>query len=106
MAKLTPLQEVKTRFGSKEELANQLIPVLERPDDVEDEDFERSIRTASNGQLLRLHAVQETVKKRFGSKEALVDAIVNDRFPKGNEPYKAKLLGLRASRLLDMHRSI
>lgn len=102
MTKLTPMQEVKERFGSKEELANQLIPLLERPEDLDQDEFELSIRTASNRQLLRLHAVQETVKRRFGSKQSLVDAIVTQDFPKGNEPYRAKLLKLRSTRLLDL----
>ncbi len=106
MTKKTPLQEVKERFGSKEELAKQLLAVAERPEGIEDDEFERILTTSSNKQLLRLHTVTETVKKRFGSKEALVDAIVDRTFPKGNPPYRTKLLGLKNARLLDLHQSL
>jgi hypothetical protein len=104
MAKLTPLQEVNKRFGSKEKLAKKLAPLLERPEDVEKGEFEQQISTASNKQLLRLHRVHETIKKRYGSKEKLVDAIVAKKFPKGNADYKAKLLTHRPTRLLDLVR--
>ena len=105
MAKLSPAQEVKQRFGSKEKLAEELLPVLERDDDVDDAEFERRVKTASNRQLLRLHRVHEIVKHRFGSKEKLVDALVAKQFPKGNDPYRTKLLKLRPTRLLDLYRS-
>ena len=99
------MQEVKERFGSKDELANKLIPLLERPEDLDQDEFELSIRSASNKQLLRLHAVHETVKRRFGSKEGLVDTIVAHKFPKGNQPYRDKLMKVRATRLLDLYSS-
>lgn len=104
MPKLTPVQEVKQRFGSKEELARQLLANVERPGEISDEDFQRKIKTASNRQLLRMHEVHDTLSKRFGSKEKLVDALVAKRFPKGNEPYRTKLLGLRPAQLLDLFR--
>jgi len=106
MAKLTPLQEVNERFGSKTALADKLIGVLERDEALEDDEFERSVRTASNRQLLRLHEVHEIVSKRFGSKEGLVDAILSKKFPKGNDAYRTKLLGQRPTRLLDLYRAV
>ena len=104
MAKLTPLQVVNEEFGSKEKLAKKLIPLLEVDEGVDQEEFERRILTASNRQLLRLHSTHETVKEQFGSKEKLVDAIVANKFPKGNEDYKIKLLTHRPTRLLDLYR--
>jgi hypothetical protein len=106
MAKLTPMQEVKQRFGTKQQLADKLIPTLDRPEGEEDADFTRRIATASNKQLLRLHAAQEAVSKDFGSKEGLVDAIVAKKFPKGNDPYRTKLLTKHSSSLLDLYRSL
>jgi hypothetical protein len=103
MPKLTPVQEVRQRFGSKAELAKQLLPVLERDEDVEAEDWERRVNTMSNKQLLRLMAVHELVKKRFGSKDKLVEAVVKLKFPNGNEPYAAKLSRTSTTRLLDLH---
>lgn len=102
MPKLTPLQEVKNRFGSKEELAKQLIPILDREEGVDDQEFERRIKTASNKQLLRMHRTQEILKRRYGSKEALVKAIEVKKFPAGNEAYRTKLMAQRTTRLLDL----
>jgi hypothetical protein len=106
MAKLTPYQEVKQRFGSKEALARELIPVVERDEYLDDDEFERRILTASNKQLLRLHRIHETIRKRWGSKRELVDAIVAKKFPNGNSPYHEKLMQMRPSRLLDLQRQL
>ncbi|MCA9562925.1 MAG: hypothetical protein KC561_05520 [Myxococcales bacterium] len=106
MAKLTPMQEVKERFGSKEALAEALIPMLERNDSEDADEFRARIAAASNKQLLRLHSVHETINRRFGSKEKLVDAIVAKKFPKGNDPYRAKLLTKRPAQLLDLVQSL
>lgn len=106
MAKLTPVEEVRQRFGSKEALAKQLLKVVDKDDDVDDAEFERRIMTASNRQLLRLYEVSEIIKGRFGSKKNLVDAIVKAKFPKGNDPYRDKLMTLPSTRLLDLHRSL
>lgn len=105
MPKLTPLQEVKQRFGSKEELANQVLGLVDRDDDVDQEEFERRIHTASNRQLLRMHRVAEIISRRFGSKKALVDAIVGRKFPRGNAGYHAKLSQQRPTQLLDLFQS-
>jgi hypothetical protein len=106
MPKLTPAQVVKQQYQSKADLAKQLIPLLEKPENLEQAEFERRIQVASNKQLLRLMRVTQTIKKRYGTKEALVEKLEKSKFPKGNADYKTKLMKLHASRLLDMARSI
>ena len=105
--KKTPLQLVKDEFGSKEALAKKLIPLLDRREDEDQDDFERRIKTASNKQLLRLWQAEQSVKERFGSKEKLVDAIVKGRFDgKDNADYRAKIAPYAKTRLLDLHRQV
>lgn len=105
--KKTPLQQVKEQFGSKEALAKKLIPLLDRREDEDAEEFERRVATASNKQLLRLWASEEAVKTRFGSKDKLVDAIVKARFDgKDNADYRAKITNYSKTRLLDLHRQV
>lgn len=109
MAKASPLQQVRERFGSKEELAKQLYGKLERIYEGEtDEEYERRIRTTSNIKLLRLHSVVEEVESRFGGKSGLVDAIVKLRAGehKPDEQYRGKLETYQQTRLLDLHRSL
>jgi hypothetical protein len=102
MPKLTPLQEVRQRFGSKEELVKQLLPVLERDESAEDDDWNQRIATMSNAKLLRLQRAHEAVKEHYGSKDKLVEALVLKKFPKGNAPYQDKLGRTRSTRLLDL----
>ena len=101
MSKLTPLQEVREKFGSKEALADKLLPLLERDENEEEEDLQHRLRTASNKQLLRLLKVHETLKEKYGTKEDLVNKLVLDKFPKGNDLYREKLMKSTPSRLLD-----
>ncbi len=106
MAKMTPMQEVKERFGSKEELAKLLYGKMARPfEDESDDDFQRRIRTASNTKLLRLYTAHEKVEKDFSDKAGLVDAIMKLRYADATPSlqYKQKIEGFRITRLLDMH---
>lgn len=107
MAKKSPLQQVRDRFGSKEELAKLLIPKLERPFEDEDDDFfELRIRTMSNKKLLRLHDALEEVQERFGGKSGLVDAIIELKYGgSADSGVREKLEGYRVTRLLDLHRN-
>ena len=103
--KKSPLQQVQDEFGSKQALAEKLIPRLERKEDETDEEFERRIETASNRQLLRLWRVEEQIDEEFGSRDALIDSIVELRFGKANADYRAKLETYNNARLLDIHQS-
>ncbi|MFA5623847.1 MAG: hypothetical protein WC966_02160 [Bradymonadales bacterium] len=107
MAKLTPVAEVKDKFGSKENLAKTVLAQLERPEDESKEEFERRILTLSNRKLLKLNDAHEELLKRFGSKAALVDAIVALAcVGKVDTTYKAKLERMRTAPLLDLHKSL
>lgn len=103
--KKTPLQQVKEEHGTKVALAEKLLGLLDKPEDESDADFAMRIRTASNKQLLRLWEAEQRVKSEFGSKSALIDAIVKGRFH-GNDhaEYRAKISRFTTTRLLDLHR--
>jgi hypothetical protein len=103
MPKHTPLQEVRQRFGSKEELVKQLLSKLEQDEDADAEEWTRRVSTMSNKKLLRLLAVSELLAQQFGSKEKLVEALVQRKFPKGNAPYAEKLGRTSTTRLLDLY---
>ena len=103
--KKSPLAEVRDQFGSKEALADKLIPVLDRPEGEDEADFKRRIRTASNRQLLRLWKAEEAVKA-LGGKKKLVDEIVQLKFGRANAEYGAKITRFMNTRLLDLHQSL
>lgn len=104
--KKSPLQQVRDEFGSKEALAEKLIPVLDRREEESDEDFSNRIKTASNKQLLRLWRVEERVKSDFGTRDSLLDKIVDLKFGNANAGYRTKLDGYTNARLVDVHRGL
>jgi hypothetical protein len=102
MAKKTPVQIVRERFGSKEKLVGELVGILERPDGQSDEDFKARLLRVTNSQLLRLHAVETRVREQFGSKEKLADAVYGQRRTgKADKDFRTRLGGLRKAQLLD-----
>ena len=104
MAKKSPYQRVQEEHGSKEKLVEKVLGILERPEDEEKEDFDHRISTMSNRKLLRLLEANETVSGKWGSKDALVDAITKARFPGGNVDYAAKLSTFSLPKLIEFAR--
>ncbi len=105
MANIHPHQIVKGKYGSKENLVDQLTGKLERIQDETDEAFKARLLTVSNKKLLRLTTAADRVAGDFGTKDNLLDAIVGFKFSKPNADYRAKLAGYRITRLLDLHDS-
>lgn len=105
--KKSPLQQVRDQFGSKKELVERLLPVVDRVQtDESDAEFAQRLGTASNKQLLRMWTVASTVKEKFGTRAALVDAVVKAKFGKENNDYRDALGRLTNARLLDLHRQL
>lgn len=110
--KKSPLAQVKEQFGSKEKLVDALIKlpasVIERPaDEGEDKDaFRNRLLVASNSKLLRLHSVGKTVSERWGSKDKLVDAILDLRRASKDKDYRSKLSTLSVGKLFDQVSSL
>jgi|SRR5690625_288234 len=105
--KKSPLQQVRDQFGSKEALVEKLLPLVDRFDSEEsDEEFARRLGTASNKQLLRMWNTETLVKEKFGSRDALLDAVVKAKFGKENPDYRTALSRLSKARLVDLHRQL
>ncbi len=107
MAKLSPMAVVKEKFESKEALAKIVMSQVERPEGLSDAEFERKIKTLSNRKLLKLNAAHEEMMKAFGSKEALVDAIVAEVCTgRVGTVCLGRLLNKKVARLLYLHKSV
>ena len=104
MTKQSPLQRVRQEHGSKEELADKVLEILETPEDVDPLDHEHNIRTLSNRKLLRLWEAHQRVQDNYDSKDDLVEKITTARFPGGNDDYQAKISGFTLPKLLDLAR--
>ncbi|MBH23137.1 MAG: hypothetical protein CMH57_01500 [Myxococcales bacterium] len=108
MSKPSPLQRVKSEYGSKENLVDQLVSKLERFDDEGADEFKVRLMRVSNKKLLRLMSVQQRFESEFGDKGTLVERIISYKNPKqaNDQPFKEKLLSYRVTRLLDLHDSL
>lgn len=98
----SPFNAVKDKHGGKEKLAKALASLVGAADDDTDVIAGR-LQKASNKQLLRLHAVTETVKRKFGSRDKLIAKIAAGHAK--DKDFLAKLGTYSLPRLLDLARS-
>ncbi len=96
-----PVGRVKEGHGGKEALAKALAPLLAR-DDEDSDVIATRLKTASNSQLLRLKRVTDTVKQKWGSREALITALGNAEKKSKDKDYLAKLATFSLPKLLDL----
>ncbi|MBU1218242.1 hypothetical protein KKF34_14270 [Myxococcota bacterium] len=101
MAKISPLQIVKEKFGSKEELAKKVVDLIAKGKEEKD-NLQEKLRTAANTQLLRLYEIAQEVQTKYKTKEGMVERILELQNKVKDLPHKEKLLSLSLPRLLDM----
>lgn len=104
MAKKTPLQLVKEMHGGKDKLVDKLMGLVERGEESKDE-LKTRLKSAANSKLLRLHDVLTEIQEQFGSKEKLVDGVLDLKNRVKDTDYRDKLLAMSPTRLMDLYRS-
>jgi hypothetical protein len=105
--KKTPLQEVKERFGSKENLVKELKKIFDTGDLFENRlNLDKGISTISNTKLLKLHKVAEEVKERFTSRANLVEDLLKILGRVKDEGLKSKFEKWSLPRLWDHYQSV
>jgi len=101
--KKSPLASTKERFESKDKLV-QAVQKLATEDLWLDRVNEtKGLAKVSNQKLLRLHDLLTDAKKRFGSRQKLVDAILELAKRVKDKGYAARLGGYPLPQLLDLH---
>jgi len=104
MSQKSPLERVRDEHGSKEELVETVLDIIEIPEDEDPLDVEERISTASNKKLLRIYDCHELVQEQFGSRQGLIDKITTAKFPGGNPDYTRKLEEFHLPRLVGLAR--
>lgn len=105
--KRTPLQEVKERFGSKENLVKELKKLFDKGDVFEDRlNADKGISMISNAKLLNLHKVAEEVKERFSNRASLVDDLLKTMGRAKDAGLRARLEQWGLPRLWDYYQSV
>ncbi|HEY6727162.1 MAG TPA: hypothetical protein VI197_24175 [Polyangiaceae bacterium] len=101
--KKTPVQLVTERFQSKEKLVEAVTKLATTELWLDRTHADKGLARTSNAKLLRLHAVLEDAKKRFGSRDKLIAAILELEKRVKDSGYKARLSQYPLPRLIDQH---
>jgi hypothetical protein len=105
MSTKSPLARVKEQFGDKE----KLVAAVEKlgGDDlwVARTNENKGLAHVPNAKLLRLHRILTEVKEKFGTREKLVDAILELEKRTKDAGYKQRLSAWPVPRLYDTYRS-
>jgi len=101
--KKTPLQIVKERFTDKGKLVDAVKKLATAELWLDRSTDGKGLEHVSNAKLLRLHAILEDAKKRFGTRDKLIAAIQTLEKRVKDDGYKARLGLYPLPRLLDLH---
>lgn len=96
-----PKARLTANHSSKESLVGSLLSAVIASGENREVVQSRLLK-ASNAQLLRLAGVVETVNKKFGSRDKLIDAITKASKSAKDKDYVAKLGTYSLPRLLDL----
>ena len=105
MAATTPLAVVKEKFGEKAKLVEALEKLTGDALWVSRTNKDKGLAHVSNAKLLRLHATFTTVKEKFGTREKLIDAILEIEKRSKDTGLRQKLLQWPVPRLYDVYKS-
>jgi hypothetical protein len=105
--KTTPLAQVKERFGSKENLVQELRKLFDKTDLFENRlNPDKGLLRVANSKLLKLHDVATEVKERFTTRANLIDDLLQLLGRQKDEQYKESLGRWGLPRLWDYYRSV
>jgi len=104
--KTSPIQQVKTSFGEKAKLVSAVQALATESLWLDRVNPDKGLAKVSNTKLLRLHAALTRAKDQFGSRDALIGAVLTLGKRGKDDGYKARLAGYPVPRLLDLHDSL
>jgi len=105
MASKTPLALVKEKFGDKAKLVLALEKLTGEDLWVARTNKDKGLAHVSNAKLLRLHATFTQVKEKFGTREKLVDALLDLEKRSKDAGLRQKLGQWPVPRLFDAYKS-
>src|SRR5215472_6955776 len=105
MAATTPLAIVKEKFGEKAKLVEALEKLTGEALWVSRTNKDKGLAHVSNAKLLRLHAIFTEVKEKFGSRDKLIDAILELEKRSEDAGLRQKISAWPVPRLFDAYKS-
>jgi hypothetical protein len=103
MTTKSPLALVKERFTDKDSLIKALKELATEELWLDRLDQAKGLDSISNKKLMRLHSVLSDVKKQFGNRAKLVEAILTQEKRIKDDGYKTHLSRLSTPRLFDVY---
>jgi hypothetical protein len=104
--KKSPLGLVKERFENKGKLVEAVQKLAQGDLWLDRVNSVKGLGKVSNVKLLRLHTLLEDAKKRFGSRQKLIDSILELEKRTKDKGYAEKLAAYPLPRLLDLHGAV
>ena len=102
----SPLQQVKERFGSKEALIKELKGLVEKTDlFIQKFSEQKGLERVSNLKLMRLHRLAKEVQEKFGTREKLIDALIELEGRAKDADYRKHFESFTLGRLYDVYRA-
>ncbi len=101
----TPLAVVGEKFGDKAKLVEAVEKLAGEDLWVARTNKNKGLAHVSNSKLLRLHATFTEVKEKFGTREKLIDAILEIEKRTKDAGYKQRLSAWPVPRLYDTYKS-
>jgi len=105
MSTKTPLALMKEAFGDKAKLVQAVEKLTGEELWVARTNENKGLAHVSNAKLLRLHATFTAVKEKFGTREKLIDAILELQGSAKDTGLRQTLLGWPVPRLFDTYKS-
>ncbi len=105
MAATGPLALVKEKFGDKAKLVESLEKLTSEELWVSRTNKDKGLAHVSNAKLLRLHTLFTEVKEKFGTREKLIDAILELEKRSKDTGFRQKLLAWPVPRLYDAYKT-
>jgi hypothetical protein len=102
----SPLAIVKEKFGDKEKLVAALEKLTGDDLWVSRTNKDKGLAHVSNAKLLRLHKTFTEVKEKFGTRDKLIDAILELEKRVKDAGYKTRISVYPVPRLWDMYKSL
>jgi hypothetical protein len=103
--KKTPVKAVQEKFSSKAALVAAVQELATSDLWLDRVSKTKGLARVSNAKLLRLHEILTSVKKQFGSRAKLIDAILSAEKRVKDTGYKTRLEKYPLPRLLDLHQA-
>jgi hypothetical protein len=105
MSSKTPLALMKEKFGDKAKLVEAVEKLTGEDLWVARTNKNKGLAHVSNAKLLRLHGIFTEVKGKFGTREKLIDAILEIEKRTKDAGYRQRLLEWPVPRLYDAYKS-